>query len=358
MNYRWSEILSAETFTAAGTKVIDIKLADPVTRLSILMKLTNNGNTPTDHPAKAIKKVELVDGSDILASLTGKEMQALTYYAHGFQPYQNLIYLNNIMAIVEFDLLFGRFLYDPEFALNTSKFRNPQLKITHDLSLGGSAPDAMELRVRADVFDNKIVDPAAFLMSKEIMSYTLVASANEYIDLPTDYPIRMLMLSSRSATKAPYEQFNQIKLTEDQDKKTVLEGYTSDFQKVLAGNYPLWQDLIYGTCSAAGVAHFITPTFDAYPSLASEGSGVAVGQAAFTNGGTKTIHGASSVNFMGIFTGRCPHGALPIPMGDLKEPSDWWDVSQLANARLKITAGSSCDTTPSMNIIAQQARPY
>ncbi len=358
MNYRWSEILSAESYAAAGTKVIDIDLMDPITRISILMKLTNNGSVPTDHPAKVLKKLEVVDGSDVLMSLSGIDLQALNFYANGMQGYQNLIYLNNVMAVIQFDLYFGRFLYDPDYAFDSSKFKNPQLKITHDLSLGGSTPDAMEMRVRADVFDGKSISPAAFLMAKELMSYTLVASANQYIDLPTDFPVRMLMLLSRAAAKAPYEQFNQIKLTEEQDKKVILEGYTSDFQKVIEGNYPLWLDLIYGACSAAGVDHFITPTFDAYPMLNSEGAVQAIGQGAFTNGGTKTIKGTGAGNFLGTFVGRCPHGSLPIPMGNINDPSDWWDVTNLANARMKITAGASCDTTAAMQIITQQARSY
>lgn len=358
MNFRWSEILSAETFTAAGTKVIDIDLVDPITRLSVLIKLTNNGSTPTDHPAKVLKKLEVVDGSDVLMSLSGMDIQALNFHANGMQGYQNLIFLNNVMAIIEFDIYFGRYLYDPDFAFDSSKFRNPQLKITHDLALGGSAPDSMDMRVRADVFDGKIISPTAFLMAKELISYTLVASANEYVDLPNDFPIRMLMLLSRAGAKAPYEQYNQIKLTEEQDKKVLLEGYVSDFQKVIEGNFPLWYDLIYGACTSSGVDHYITPTFNAYPQLNSEGSGVAIGQGAFTNGGTKKIYGASSVNFLGTFAGRCPHGSLPIPMGSLMDPSDWWDVGALANARIKITAGSSCDTTAAMQVITQQARKY
>ena len=358
MNYRWSEILSAESFSAAGTKVIDINSGDPISRISILMKLTNNGAIPTDHPAKVLKKLEVVDGSDVLMSLSGMDIQALNFYANGMQGYQNLIFLDNIMALIQFDLYFGRYLYDQDYALDCSKFRNPQIKITHDLALGGSAPDAMEMRVRADLFDEKTVSPMAFLMAKELMSYTLVASGNEYVDLPNDYPIRMLMLLSRAAAKGPYEQFNQIKLTEEQDKRTILEGYTSDFQKVIEGNFPLWTDLIYGACTAAGVAHFITPTFDAYPMLNSEGAVQAVGQAAFTNGGTKTIKGTGNGNFLGTFAGRCPHGSIPIPMGNINDPSDWWDVTKLANARLKITAGSSCDTTAAMQIITQQERRY
>ncbi|MDP1547971.1 MAG: hypothetical protein Q8L87_18325 [Anaerolineales bacterium] len=358
MNHRWSELLSAETFTAAGTKVMDIDLVDPISRLSVLMKLTNNGSVPTDHPAKALTKLEIVDGSDVLMSLSGMDIQALNFYNNMMLPYANLIYLDNVMALIEFDINFGRFLYDEQFALDCKKFRNPQLKITHNLAAGGSTPDAMELRVRADVFDEEIVSPSGFLMAKEIYSYSLVSAANEYVDLPNDHPIRTLMLLSRANAKAPYEQYNQLKLTEEQDKKTLLEGYTSDFQKVITGRYPLFTDLIYGACTAAGVDHYITPTFDAYPMLNSEGSGVAIGGPSFTNGGKKKIFGASSINFHGGYIGRCPHGAIAIPFGDQNDPDDWWDVTRLGSSRIKIKAGSSVEAASTLQVVLQQARAY
>ena len=186
MNHRWSELLAAETITAAGTKTIDIDLVDPITRISVMVKLTNNGSTPTAHPAAAITRIEIVDGSDILASLSGYECQALSFYHARQNPYANLIYLNDVMALMEYDIYFGRWLYDPEIAFDPKQFKNPQIKITHNLALGGSVPDSMDLRVRADVFDEKVITPLGFLQNKEIYSYSLASSGNEYIDIPTD----------------------------------------------------------------------------------------------------------------------------------------------------------------------------
>ena len=358
MNHRFSELLAAETITAAGTKTIDIDLVDPITRLSILVKLTNNGSTPTAHPATAISKVEIVDGSDVLASLSAAQIQALSFYHTGVEPFQALIYLNDVMAMMELDLYFGRWMYDTMLAFDTKKFKNPQLKITHSLALGGSAPDSMDLRVRADVFDKKQISPIGFLQAKEIYSYSLASSGNEYIDLPTDNVIRKLMILSRAASKAPYEQFNQLKLTEEQDKKVILEGYTSDLHKVIAGQYPVWKDRIFGACSAAGVAHFITPCFDAYPSLNAEGTSAQIYTEAFVNGGTKTIHADVATNFHGLYSGMMPHGALAIPMGDQDDPDDWWDAPALSSARLKITAGSSVESSSTCQVVLQQFRKY
>lgn len=358
MKHRWAELLAAETITAAATKTIDIDLMDPISRLSVLMKLTNSSNTPTDHPDKALVKLEIVDGSDVIASLNGMEIRALNFYERSLEPYANLIYLNDVMTLLEFNINFGRFLWDKELAFDPKKFKNPQIKIQHSLGLGGSAPDSMDLRVRADVFDEDAPAPMGFLMPKEIYSYSLASSGNEYIDLPTDYPVRILMPLSRAASKAPHEQYNQLKLTEDMDKKTILEGYTSDFAKVVAGLYPTFKDLLYGGASAAGVAHFITPCFDAYPSLNSEGVAGYIYTEAFVNGGTKTIYGSTTENFHGIYTGRCPHGAIGFPMGNLQNPEEWWDVSKLKSARLKVTAGSSVESSSTLQLVLQQLRKY
>ena len=358
MNHRWSELLAAETITAAGTKTIDIDLADPISRLSVLMKLTNNGSTPTAHPALALTKLEIVDGSDVLVSLTGYEIQALSFYHNKQVPFHNNIFLNDVLALLEFDIDFGRWLHDPALALDPKKFKNLQLKIQHALTAGASAPDSMDLRVRAEVFDELQPNPEGFLMPKEIYSYSLASSGNEYIDLPIDHPIRMLMVMSRAAAKGPYEQFNVLKLSEETDKKVLLEGYTSDFLKVLAGRYPLWVDRIYGAASAAGVAHYITPTMDAYPALNAEGTSAQVYTEAFVNGGTKTIHADVTTNFHGFYAGQAPHGAIPIPMGDQDDPADWWDVTKLTKARLKVTAGSSVESSSTCQVVTQQLRKY
>jgi len=358
MKHRWSEILAAETITAAGTRTIDIDLADPISRISVLVKLTNNGSTPTAHPAAAISKIEIVDGSDVLTSLNGYETQALSFYHTGYEPYQNLIYLDNVMALAQYDIYFGRYIHDPKLALDPKMFKNLQLKIVHSLSTGGSSPDSMDLRVRAEVFDDNPPTPDGFLQAKEIYSYSLASSGNEYVDLPVDAPIRMLMIMSRANSKAPYEQYNVLRLSEETDKKILLEGYTSDFLKVLAGRYKLYTDRIYGSAGTSGVAHYITPTMDAYPAINPEGTSAYIYAETFTNGGQKTIYANTTTNFHGLYTGQAPHGALPIPMGDQNQPDDWWDTTKLTKARLKITAGSSVESGSTCQIVTQQLRTY
>ena len=222
MNYRLASLLAAEAITATATKTIDINLANPISRITVQVKGMNSTSVPTAHPAKMVTKIELVDGSDVLLSLSGMEAQALSYYTQGRMPHTVLNYVNNVNAIATYELYFGRSLWDTLLAFDPRKFVNPQLKITHNIAAGGSAPDAGEISVFADAFDEKVIAPMGFLMAKEQYSYTLTASKNEHIDLATDRPYRSLMLMALSAGLMPSSGFDYVKLSEDNDRRVVI----------------------------------------------------------------------------------------------------------------------------------------
>src|SRR4030042_2741422 len=208
MNYRLAVLLSHESIATAGTKTIDVTLKDKISRINIQVKATNNGSAPTAHPAAILSKIEVVNGSDVLFGLSGKELLALQFFSTKRTPFCIHSYLDDVMNITAYEIYFGRFLYDPLLALDPAKFTNLQLKITHNLAAGGSVPDAATLEVTADIFDEKAITPVGFLMAKENASSTLSASANEYIDLPVDYAMRQLLIMSHANDKMPHEQFN------------------------------------------------------------------------------------------------------------------------------------------------------
>lgn len=358
MNYRSSEILAAESIATVGTKTIDLNLRDPISRLSIQVKLTGNGDEPHAHPAKSISKIELVDGSNVVFSMKGIAAQALDFYDTGIEPHNALAYHNDVQAIALFNLNFGRFLFDPELALDPKKFNNLQLKISHDLANGGCHPDAAEMRIRADVFDEKVPSLRGFLCSKEHYGYALIVNGVEYVDLPTDFAIRKLLLQTYADTKAPFEQINQIKLSEDHDKRVVYEGYQSDFIKHLVGLWPLYRELLYGVTSGTAVLFFITPALWPYYALMSDDATAAALYGDFTSGCRQSIKASAATPFRGVVQGFCPHGAVAYPFGIQSDLTDWWDVTRLGSVQLKLTAGSSIEASSTAEIITQQLRPY
>ncbi len=352
------EILPGEAADTAAVKTIDLNITEPISRIAIQFKGTNNNSVPTAHPAKMISKIELVDGSDVLYSLSGIEAQALDYYHQGKMSNDFLVYSNDIMAIPVYFMHFGRFLWDKQIALDPKKFTNLQLKITHNKANGGSTPDAGNLKVFGWVFGEGEAQPDSFFMQKEIFTYSLVNSAVEFVDLPIDHTYRKLMIQSLAAEKAPYQQFNKLKLGVDHDKKIIIgESSTSDLSKMLPQPGKI-VETIRGIGTGAAVEHFVTPSFNTYlicGAISTDLGSIAT-QLGF--GGSFDINTDTGEHFQCIVQGTMPHGALSIPFGRQNEHEDWLKVNDMGSLQLKITAGSSVGAGSTCEVIGQQHRKY
>jgi len=356
MNYRLASLLAQEDANSAATKTIDINLAKPVSRITIQFKGMNSDNDPTAHPAKMISKIELVDGSDVLYSLSGMESQALSYWSQGRMPHTVLNYVNNVNAIATFDLYFGRYLWDELLAFDPRKFMNPQLKITHNKASGGSTPDAGSMAVWADVFDEKEIAPVGMLMAKEQYSYSLTASAKEHIDLATDYPYRGLMLNALSTGLMPSSGFDYVKLSEDNDRRVIINNERGWDLLKLFKRWPRMEELVMVTGINSENTIYCTPTYE----TAVIGMGMDADETTLfadqSYGGTFDATAGATGNVQFVVTGQNPHGSMMIPLGKINEVEDWYDVSKIGSLRLTITAGS--DAANTCEIVSEQLRKY
>jgi hypothetical protein len=357
LKYRKATLLATESATTPATKTIDLDLTEIISRIHLNIRATNNLNVLTAHPAKIIKKLEIVDGSDVLFSLSGTEAQAIAEIGTDKQPVDVISYMNNDEIQPSMNIFFGRHLWDTRYAFDPKKFTNPQLKISHDLALGGSAPDAMTLAVYADLFDEKAVSPEGFFMSKENFKYTPSALAHKYIDLPTDYPYRMLVPQTLSSGKQMGEVLSNIKLSENMDKKVVMDALTKDIIKLLlTETSPVVENIL---------AYVGTTATTIYCKTGYEGIAVGnqYGGAQYATsfggvaGGTFTAYSATAYYLKMLVRGWCPHGCYNILPGNKDDPDDWYDPSALKSLRLDLTADSS-PGSDDVNVITQQLRRY
>ena len=358
MGTRIAELLAAESIATAGTRNVDLNIDDPISRITVQVRLVNNGSTPTAHPAAAISLIEVSDGSDLLFSLSGKECSALNFYDKGYLPFSLVAGENNIYNTVEFHLDFGRYLWDKQLALDPKRFNNLQIKVTHNKASGGSSPDAGTLAVIAHVFDNGSVSPSGFLMSKRVYSYALAASGQERIVLPADYDYRKILFGSLSAGNSPTSQISKVKLSVDNDKRVLINNMSvSDILKMIAG--PKCVEALIGMGSGSAITFYIAPTYEQYMTIAPMGSALAatvtVNQG---SGGTCSILSDSSEAFQAFTAGYAPHGLIALPQGDQNDPSDWLKASQAGSIALSLTAGSSVGSGSTAEAILQQLRTY
>ncbi len=362
MNYRLATILEREVHATDTTKVIDLTLRDPISQIIVIHEAYNSvSGTPTAHPAKCITKIELVDGSDILFSLSGQEAQAVDWYHRKSEPLNHLIYLPTMYSEQVFVLNFGRWLWDTMLALLPANFKNPQLKITIDVNGGGSTVTTGYLTVLAQIFDEKTITPAGFLMHKEVKDYALGASAHEYTPLPVDFAIRMLFAKiQKYGTGADYA-FETVKLSEDNDRRIPVNHTISQILKALIGQTKAYQEWILIEGSSVSKVAYCTPTyFPTFQALQWEATAVTDTIAAIEGDGGRvkvdmTVGGG---NTQLLATGWCPHGAIVLPFGDPNDPTDWYDVSKVGSLQLDIKAASGMSSSESCQVFLQQLRTY
>ncbi len=361
MNYREVEVLAPKDLGTTGTEVIDIKVRDCLSALELIWQTTVvTASLMTAPHVACISRIELVDGSDVLAGLSGEEAQALAFYGTGKMPL-NMVgltaaeYMKSVIPIY-----FGRKLFDRELALDPKRFNNLQLKVTWDEDAANASVVANQLTVRGFVFDKRPVSPRGFLMSKEIKDYTPVASSYEYTKLPVDYPYRLLMLRSKSTTIEPNAALAQVKIDEDTDKRIPLD-MTGDeiLQKIVAPMGEV-EETYKGAGTAAAVDIYGAPTADVQVlkdiDITNVAAGDDIGVTTVTNNKYATAIATNIFYRRFGARGFAPHSCLVLPFGDLDNIEDWYDPKGIGDLRLTTQGAASVGTSPKAQVVIQQLR--
>lgn len=363
--YRLATIWPRKAYDADITEIIELKLKDPISQLIVTDEATNGSAAGQQgHPAKCITKIELVDGSDVLYSLDGREAQAVDFYHNKKLPANLVLYPNDMNSEIIYPINFGRKLWDPVLALDPKRFSNLQLKITLDENGGGKNVDGHYLTVLAKVFDEKAISPVGFFMCKEIKSYTMSASGHEYIDLPIDYPHRMLFIRSHVAGTGPDYQFESIKLHQDNGKHVLFDNIIGEILRVIQSEFPMVDEWVITDPPTPGgtMSVYITPgywpTALAQEWLAPTSANNVMGCYS-GDGGRLQVSTASgwTSNAQIHVKGWCPHSTLAFPLGDLDDMGDWFDPPKGSSVELDIKGHGSL-AAATCEIFLQQFRKY
>lgn len=362
MNYRLSTIHPRKSYAANTTEIIDLNVLDPISQLIIeLAANITNDTAITAHAIACLEKIELVDGSDVLFSLSGYEAEAVDWYHnHNFNsPWDIYMGWGETQRFIRIN--FGRYLWDPILAFNPKKFRNPQLKLTLNITAGGAVPSLNRLQVWGALFDQKAVEPTGFLMHKEIKDYTVGISSHEYSDLPTDFPFRKLLIRCQEAGTEPGANISTIKLSEDQDRRIIFNHGTEDIFRTIAMQSPPIEEHIHARVATTQTNIFCTPTTRCYAVATEQGATVTTGQIAteMGDGGRFKAIATTAQAYAHFFVrGWLPHGTWEIPFGLQNEIDDWYDVTKVGSLKLDILASAAVAGTEKVQLFLQQLRKY
>ncbi len=360
MNYRNAQILAAEDLGASGTKVIDIDIQKPISRITVRFKTTRAAITMAAPAPANISKIELVDGSRRLFSLTGYEAEALGYYNRPGSVFDHGQHINTQSEVDIYPIDFGRYLWDPLLALDPLKFANPQLRITYDEDVADTSVTSNECEVWADVFDDKTIAPVGFLSAIEHHSYTPGADGSyETISLPDDRPIRQMLVRAHYDGYEPWYQVDEARFDEGTLDKIAWE-YT-DLEYYYRRMKSVWKPIVlplaghaYATASV-----FYIPQSDYWASVnltavAATAEYYITGASA--KGGKVSVIGSADTNFVGVAHGFLPWSTFQFGMGNPDDIDDWYDPTG-KKPRLRLRAGAGA-TNGDVQVVLEELWKY
>ena len=360
MKYRIAEVYPLTALaTSAASLPIPLNLSDVISALCFEYRVTRVADAMIEHPAANIKNISLVDGSDVLFSMTGKEAQALAFWDKSVQTYSYLSGQATVQSSLLIPVNFGRKLWDKSLGLDPKKFRNPTINISYDPALHGAADTVHQLSVQAMCFDEVQPSPVGFLSSKTYATPAWVASGVWAADvlLPTDYNIRKLVIRGYLAANYVQNVINHIKITEDNDKKIPIDHDVSTLQKVLDLLQDKYSETLSINLTSGGLSVYCAPSYN----MRIAGMELAADKTAYlalVNPKIPVIL-TTSTNVQGQYeiSGNLPHSTIMVPFGDQDDMSDWYDTSKVGKLALRMKGGSA-GSTGVVSVVTQQLRTY
>ena len=368
MLYREHEEYYQLTLDDVGTKIIDLKAASPVSAIRLEFVGTNGATHNKDNRINdVITKIELVDGSDQLLSLSLKQAQALEFRRTGKMPYMRPGESGGGSQDESVMLLFGRELWDPELYLDLTKFKNPQLKITTNIAAVRAAAAtaflAGSLKMTMDLYliEEGAAAAAAFMMAKDIYSFTSATSGDEHIDMPTDYPFVNMMIRAYTSGNDVDENISDLKLDCDSGKFTPIDKKVKDVYKREE------QDLgpaelryyLYRKDSET-VTHDLNhdPVVSVMGRDANDVINVNTCWSSqfilrFYTGNTGAAVAVEEL-LLAIIKGSCPHATINVPFGKRSDPATYFDPTKFGDIDLVLTQAAAS----AVSIVLEQLRPY
>ncbi len=368
MRYREHEEYYQLTLDDVGTKIIDLKAASPVSAIRLEFLGTNGATSCKDNRINdVITKIEIVDGSDQLLSLSLKQAQALEFRRTGKMPYMRPGESGGGGQNESVMLLFGRHLWDPELYLDLTKFRNPQLKITTNIAAVAAASAtaflAASLKVTIDLYLIEEGAPAAagFMMAKDVFAYTSGSSGDYHIDMPTDYPYVNMMIRAFTAGNDFDENIDDLKLDCDSGKFIPIDKKTKDIYKREEQDLGV-AELRYYLYRADNETITFDINHDPQVSIMGRDANDVInintlwsgrGILRFYTGNTgAAVTTAELLSFM--VRGGCPHATINVPFGRRSDPNTYFNAPGYGDIDLVLHQAAAS----AVSVVLEQLRAY
>lgn len=351
-------LLNGQTLKDSDTVTIDLTRGLKILYLIVEYTATNGATSNTvGRLASMVSKLAIVDGSNVLHSLSMVEEQAKNFFDYKVMPYQKLSRVGGAQVTEEAIIDFRRFPGDKNFYLDTSRYQNPQAQLTHSLTISATAGFATGtglLTVIARVIDSGAAANQGFVMAKELDSFASSSSGDHTTDLPLDFPIGQVIVLDPVDGSTPDASLSNFKLTADTDAFIpVNESYT-DLLHANLDEFGLGEQYIDLESATSWTVNtdFYTAT-EAFTAQ-SPAPGPRVTSIAGNQLTTVLITGATAQTGRLGVRGAAPHSAVIYKFGDGVSAEDIFNPQGVGKFQLKLT-NAATGATPKVVTVQQHS---
>ena len=357
------------TWGDTGPLTDKLNISEPISAIDVLIRATNGSTTNLANPLNVdVDRVEIIDGTDRLHSLSLVQGIAQNFYEYGRYPNHILTEGNDEVQQEGYRISFGRYLGDPDYWLDPSMFSNLMYRFTGDLTISatvGFATGTRDVTLIAHTMPDHSGSRAGFFMSKEMKQFTSAVSGEDRTVLPDDFPFRMLGVRAFETAIGFDVDITNLKLSQGKDAFVHFDISATHFMDLMeqwrgvaelrinllranAATPQLYvarnRGVTYNALNADDmVAGHQTETVDQVTLVLLE----------FSTPATATVE-ATATDIVAHVRGGMPHFAGMWAFGDLNDPTQWLSGDALKNLELVLTQGG---VGAAVSIWAQQVRP-
>jgi hypothetical protein len=357
----------------SGTATYDLPEGGFIPWIKVRAYSTPTASTNPALPlVEAITKIEIVDGATVIQSLTGPQVMGRKMFFMGRHLGMTSTDDNGVEGYEDFVLVLGGTFNGRTYAPDFSKFNNPQIKISWDYSATtssrGMTCDADTSPAMKFTVQPKVVRGTGhgyvhgYVKSSEIYTFTQATSTETPVEIPRGEHLVGVMLHGGYAALDFTEDFEQIKLSFNNDAWVPVHLYEEEIIKTqddwFGGEFSVsfWKDAIsektydlnMGYVTLCNMLPGTSFSLSFAGPLARQGVSVMnVWEA--SNSTAYTTYSQIQFNVRGY----CPFGCWYMPMrAVLNGTADTIDTTKYNRIDLKMTSGSSASTSSTPAVVA------
>jgi hypothetical protein len=344
MKVRDVYITKAQTLADSGTLTFPINMLGKIQNIRVKFGATNGATSNTvGKLCGLVSKIEVIDGSDVLCSLSMRELQASNCFSNGFMPFKDLSGGAGVVITDSAQILFGRSVEDRMYYLDASRFSNPMLRVTWAFAVSatvGIATGTGTLSLIARVIEDAAPPYMGFIMRKEVGSWTTAASGDQSFILDRAWPYKGILISALKTTIVPDTILTNLKLSVDSDRSIPFNLTGTDaFSKNVEMYGPFREKFRPLTDTAATWLSDLFYQTGAFASRPGATSKLLISSCTAESIITSMTTGGTADGNEIEVEGCAPHASVYMPFGDGFVPDDYLNPAGMGELKLILTQG-------------------